>query len=437
MMNLSSLSKAGIAIGAAIVSLVLIEAVELVTAWDGNFWFSIAEFAVTGTLLVLALLFQRRALNRVRATAEVCDQAFKGNLEARVMGRRDGGDLGRLQASVNNMLDIVDAFVREASASMEYASRGKTFRKVLTRGLPGSFRNGAEVINAGTASMDRRMQELARLAQGFGVSMDGVSQSLAKAAADLGSDAKTMANAAEDTSHQSTAVAAASEQASVNVQTVASAAEELSASIAEISRQVIQSTEITHHAVAEANRTNEHIRSLADAGQRIGDVLKLISDIASQTNLLALNATIEAARAGEAGKGFAVVASEVKGLANQTASATDEISAKIAEMQAATSASVQAVENISQTISQINEISTSIASAVEQQGAATQEIARNVQEASTGTTQVSSNIVGISAAARKTGASAAQVNDASVRIGGEVNTLRSEVAKFLDGIKAS
>ena len=332
------------------------------------------------------------------------------------MGRRDGGDLGRMQASVNNMLDIVDAFVREASASMDFASRGKTFRKVLTRGLPGSFRNGAEVINTGTAVMDRRMQELAHLAQGFGANMDAVSQSLAKAAADLGTDAKTMANAAVDTSHQSTAVAAASEQASVNVQTVASAAEELSASIAEISRQVLQSTEITHHALAEANRTNEHIRSLADAGQRIGDVLKLISDIASQTNLLALNATIEAARAGEAGKGFAVVASEVKGLANQTASAT---------------------ENISQTISQINEISTSIASAVEQQGAATQEIARNVQEASTGTTQVSSNIVAISAAGRKTGASAAQVNDTSVRIGGEVATLRSEVAKFLDGIKVS
>lgn len=436
MTNLSSLSKAGLAILAAVISLVAFEALEFAFAPESAVWFSLAELGVTGALLALALWFRHQAAIRVQEAAAVCDQASRGNLEARVMCRRDAGDLGRIQASVNNMLDIVDAFVREASASMEHASHGKTFRKVLVRGLPGSFRNAAGVMNAGTAALGLRVQELARLAQDFGTSMDGVSQTLAQAAAELGTDAKTMAGAADETSHQATAVAAASEQASVNVQTVASAAEELSASIAEISRQVVQSTEITHLAVAEANRTTEHIRSLADAGQRIGDVLKLISDIASQTNLLALNATIEAARAGEAGKGFAVVASEVKGLANQTASATDEISAKIAEMQAATTQSVQAVENITQTIGRINEISTGIASAVEEQGAATQEIARNVQEASSGTAQVSSNIAGITVAARKTGASASEVNDASLRIGGEVETLRSEVAKFLDGIKA-
>ncbi len=436
MTNLSSLSKASLAVGLALAGLVALSAIHLVAGEAIADRFILAELGVTLPLLGLALWFLRRAGQQIRATAEVCHQAFRGNLEARVSILRDGGDLGHIQASVNNMLDIVDAFVREASASMEYVSRGKTFRKVIVRGLPGAFRNAAEVINAGTMAMDRRMQELARLAQGFGTSMDGVSRALAQAAAELGADAQSMARAADETSQQAVAVAAASEQASLNVQTVASAAEQLSASIAEISRQVVQSAEITHDAVAEADRTNVRIKGLAEAGQRIGDVLKLIGDIASQTNLLALNATIEAARAGEAGKGFAVVASEVKSLANQTAIATDEISAKIAEMQAATSQSVQAVENISQTIARIYDISTSIASAVEQQGAATQEIARNVQEASSGTMQVSSNIVGISAAAKTTGGSAAQVNAASVRIGGEVETLRSEVAQFLEGIQA-
>ena len=316
--------------------------------------------------------------------SDVCERASRGDLEARTPPTRDRGDLGKLQTKLNDMLDIIDAFVREASASMEYVSRGKCFRKVLVRGLPGSFRNGATVLNAGTNAMDHRVRELARVAQGFGASMDNVAKTLGVAATDLRSDAKSMAASAEETSRQSTAVAAASEQASTNVQTVATAAEELSASIAEIGRQVARSTSSTNQAVDEADRTNAEIQHLADAAQRIGDVIKLINDIAGQTNLLALNATIEAARAGEAGKGFAVVASEVKSLASQTAKATDEISFKVAEMQTATGQSVSAVRAIGQTISEINQVSTTIASAMEEQGAATQEIARNVQQASAG-----------------------------------------------------
>ncbi len=435
MTNSSSLFKAALAVGLAFLVLLVAEGLSFgldLHAW----WLSAAEITVPALLLGLALWFITRALAEIRVTAEVCNQAFLGNLEARVATRREGGDLGRMQVSIDNMLDIVDAFVREASASMEYAGQGKTFRKVLTRGMPGSFRNAAEVINAGTAAMDRRMRELAALAQGFGTSMDGVARNLADAAHEMDADAGSMTQAADDTSHQSVAVAAAAEQASVNVQTVASAAEQLSASIAEISRQVVQSNEITSHAVSAANATNDRIKGLAEAGQRIGDVIRLINDIANQTNLLALNATIEAARAGAAGKGFAVVASEVKSLASQTAKATDEIGTKIAEMQTATHQSVEAVENISRTIGRLSDISAGVAAAVEEQGAATQEIARNVQQASAGTTQVSASIVTISGAAQKTGKSALQVKDAVQRVSGEVETLRNEVTKFLDGIKA-
>ena len=271
----------------------------------------------------------------------------------------------------------------------------------------------------------------------FDKSVANVLEMVASASTELQSTAQSMSSTAEETSRQSTAVAAASEQASTNVQTVASAAEELSSSIAEISRQVSESTRIANQATEQANQTNQQIQGLAEAAQRIGDVVKLITDIAGQTNLLALNATIEAARAGDAGKGFAVVASEVKGLANQTAKATEEISAKIAEMQAATSTSVQAVQTIGQTIGRINEIATTIASAVEEQGAATKEIARNVQQASAGTNEVSSNISGVTKAAADTGAAASQVLGASGELSKQSETLRSQVDGFLAKIRAA
>jgi methyl-accepting chemotaxis protein len=437
MTNISSLSKATLAIAVAIAAAVVVEAARLafgplIAPWD-----SLVEIAAICLPLGLALWSIHHAARAIREVSAVCVQAFKGDLEARVLGARDGGDIGRVQKSVNDMLDIVDAFVRESAASMEYVSRGKTFRKVLTRGLPGSFRNGAIVINAGTDSMDRRVRELAVVAQNFGDSMDKVVRSLAEAATELASDADSSAAAAEETSRQAAAVAAAAEEASTNVQTVASAAEELSASITEITRQVTRSTTSTSQAVTDAQHTDAQIKGLAEAAQRIGDVVKLISDIAGQTNLLALNATIEAARAGEAGKGFAVVASEVKNLATQTARATDEIGAKITEMQSATSQSVQAVQTISRTISEISEVSATIAAAVEEQSAATQEIARNVQQASAGTTEVSSNIVGISQAAADTGQTATRVSGASQRISGEVSTLRNEVDRFLASMKAA
>ncbi len=179
------------------------------------------------------------------------------------------------------------------------------------------------------------------------------------------------------------------------------------------------------------------MQGLSGAAQKIGAVVKLISDIASQTNLLALNATIEAARAGEAGKGFAVVASEVKSLANQTAKATEDITAHVAEMQAATGGAVQAISRIGSTIAAMNQIATTIAAAVEEQGAATQEIARNVQQASIGTGQVSSNIAGVNEAAAETGSAAGRVLSASEALGKQANTLRADVDRFLGHLRAA
>ncbi|MGO8919215.1 MAG: protoglobin domain-containing protein [Stellaceae bacterium] len=279
-------------------------------------------------------------------------------------------------------------------------------------------------------------KQLNTLAESFESSVKGVVEQVSSSAVSMKTTAVSMAATAEEASRQATTVAAASEQASTNVQTVASAAEELASSVSEISRQVAQSTKIAGKAVEEANRTNASVTALDAAAEKIGDVVKLINNIAGQTNLLALNATIEAARAGEAGKGFAVVASEVKSLANQTAKATDDIASQIKAIQDATSQAVEAIKGISGTIGQLSEIATTIASAVEEQDAATKEIARNIQQASAGTAEVSSNITGLTTAATETGKAAGDVLSASDGLSKQSGDLRVQVESFVTKIRA-
>jgi methyl-accepting chemotaxis protein len=276
-----------------------------------------------------------------------------------------------------------------------------------------------------------------KIADDFEANVKGVVETVAAAATQLQGTAKTLGGAAEETTRQSTVVSAASEQAAVNIQTVASAAEELSASIGEISRQVSESAKIARDAVSQAKATDAQVDALSQGAAKIGEVVRLINEIASQTNLLALNATIEAARAGEAGKGFAVVASEVKNLASQTAKATEEIGGQIAAIQAATTGAVGAIRSIGETIARIDQISGSIAAAVEEQSASTAEIARNVQQASAGTAEVSSNIVTVTQAARDTGKSASEMLDSAGDLSRESARLSEQVDKFLREVRAA
>ena len=254
----------------------------------------------------------------------------------------------------------LDRFVLQAA----YLKHMATHRPPAAGGKGGQF--------ADAGALERFTSEIGTVRSQVGTAID-----------DLHGLARSLANSAQDASKDSSAVADAVGQATGDVDTVNNAAEALSDSIEQVSQRVSASAQIAQQAVHEADRTTGLVKGLSDAAQKIGEVVNLINDIASQTNLLALNATIEAARAGEAGKGFAVVASEVKSLANQTASATDEIAGQVGEIQNATRDAVSAIETISKIIAEMNEIGAQVSSAVAEQNESTMRIADHVRDAST------------------------------------------------------
>ncbi|BAI71729.1 methyl-accepting chemotaxis protein [Azospirillum sp. B510] len=283
----------------------------------------------------------------------------------------------------------------------------------------------------------REAERLERLVAEFDRHIERMAEELAGAADGLRGNAEQMSVIASDTEHHVLSVAHASEGASDNVQAVAAAAEELTASIAEIGRQMAGSTEMAEKAVGDVRRAADVIAALDDAARQVGEIVRMITDIAGQTNLLALNATIEAARAGEAGKGFAVVAQEVKQLANQTARATEDITAKVSEIQSATSQTVTAIGGIGGTVTRIEENISAVAAAVEEQNAATAEIGRNVRQAADGTGQVSHSATLVGTQASRAGAMAKEVLSMADALKHNADGLRRDVADFIAKIRAA
>jgi methyl-accepting chemotaxis protein len=368
---------------------------------------------ITALVLLITLavsMFVARGITKPlhRMTGTMKDLAG-GKLDVEVPG------IGR-HDEVGEMADAVGVFKSNAIA-----------RQVLE----------AEQKEAESRAAARRKADMHKMADDFEGAVGEIIETVSSASTELEASASTLSSTAERAEELATTVAAASEEASTNVQSVASATEEMASSVNEISRQVQESARMANEAVDQARTTNDRVSELSKAAARIGDVVELINTIAGQTNLLALNATIEAARAGEAGRGFAVVASEVKALAEQTAKATGEIGQQITGIQSATLDSVNAIKEISGTIEKLSEISSTIAAAVEEQGAATQEISRNVQQAAHGTQQVSSNITDVQRGASETGSASSQVLSAAQSLSGDSNRLKLEVGKFLNSVRAA
>ncbi|MHA8048485.1 methyl-accepting chemotaxis protein [Roseomonas mucosa] len=305
------------------------------------------------------------------------------------------------------------------------------------RGSMVTARRLQEEQEAAHRAEQRRAEMLGQVVRGFEGQVGEMVGMLSAASTELEATAQGMSATARGTDEQAARVSVAAGDASQGVQTVAAAAEELSASIQEISRQVMQASAVTSRAVEGARRTDETMRALAESSGRIGDVVRLIADIAGQTNLLALNATIEAARAGDAGKGFAVVASEVKNLAAQTARATEEIGQQIAQVQAATQGAVGAIGEITRTIGEVSEATVTIAAAVEEQTAATAEIARTVQQTAQSTEVVTVSIGSVSQSAQETGQSAGEVLTAAGELSQRSERLRQQVLDFVEKVRAA
>lgn len=293
----------------------------------------------------------------------------------------------------------------------------------------------AEQVRLTENAARERKLAMAQLADEFDRSVGGVVETMITAVNELQATAQSMAGIAEETSSQALVVSAASEEASTNVQTVAASAEEMSASIEEIHRRVLDASTASKQAVDEVSETDAQMKTLTEVADKVGEVVSMIADIAGQTNLLALNATIEAARAGSAGRGFAVVASEVKALAGQTATATEDITLQIQEIQAATTRTVGSMGNVAEIIGVMDEASSTIASAMEEQGAVTQEIARSIQEAATGTRQVAGNITGVTLASQEAGSAADQVMSRATMLAEQAASLQSQTDKFVAEVR--
>ena len=291
--------------------------------------------------------------------------------------------------------------------------------------------------HAEQAAKEKRVAHIDQLVAQFDANVSAVLTAVGEAARQLDGTARSMTALAEQTSAKAGTSSLSADRASGNVQAVAGATEELSASIQEIARQAEDSSTIATEAVGRAEGANRTVQGLSEAAKRIGEVIHLITSIASQTNLLALNATIEAARAGEAGKGFAVVASEVKNLANQTAKATEEIGEQISGMQAATAQAVGAIEGVTEVINRLYAIAGGIAESVRQQDSATREISRNVQEAAFSTGDVSNALGAVIDAAEHTGSASSQVLAASGELSRRAAALSEDVDQFLRGIRAA
>jgi len=368
------------------------------------------SLAVAGLIIIgcfgVSMRLARRISKPVRSLTKAMDSLAQGQLSV---------DIGEQQRSdeIGEMARTVEVFKNGMIRADQLAAAAEATR----------------------AAREQRQAAIERHTQDFGTSISGVMTSLANAAETMRRASQTMQQATHAVHEKASETSTGTAKSSRDLTTVAAAVEQLTSSVGEISRQVATAAEVSRQAVERATRSHATMQTLTEATTRIGDVVRLISEIAGQTNLLALNATIEAARAGDAGKGFAVVAGEVKALASQTSKATVEISSQIDMVRTATGEAVGATDEIRLIVGKLDEVSAAISAAVEQQSATTREIADSVQIVSTATADTARAMAEVVAVANGAAAASKDVMAGSTAIGQEAETLRTEVDRFLVAVQ--
>ncbi|NVJ99191.1 MAG: HAMP domain-containing protein [Alphaproteobacteria bacterium] len=394
---------------------------------------SLPIFGVIGIVIavVIARRIGRAIAGPVRHITEAMLALAEQKLDTKIphTTRKDEiGDMGRAMEFFRGEMLKGEELANEREAARQAEISATEERAALEREQ-----------HAREAEQARQREEHAarieRLIATFDASISEAISNLNANALEMRSTATGMVEVADRTRGQATSVSAASGEMQHNVSTMASAIEEFSASIREVASQIQSASKMSADAVSVAGTGSEAIDTLSSASAKIEDVVKLINDIAEQTNLLALNATIEAARAGDAGKGFAVVASEVKSLANQTAKATEDITAQISEMQGLTRAAVNAMKAIDETIGQLNQVTLAISSAIEEQEAVTAEISRSVQYASEQTDKVASEIGQVTQGANQTGEASNSVMTVAEKLEGLSSSINGDVNQFLTMVR--
>ena len=385
----------------------------------------------------IVLLVAGSITKPVGAMTNAMANLAEGDTSVEVPGLDRKDEIGQMAASVD--VFKVNAIKRLQLEQETKEAEQAELKRVEAEREATAARERAEVERerAEVAEREARASRVDSLITTFEQKVTEMMEVMAASSTEMSATAKQLVSTSTDTKERSSVVASASDETANNVNMVASAAEELTSSVQEISRQVTKASDISMEAVEEAKQSEVAISALADASEKINDVIGIISDIAEQTNLLALNATIESARAGEAGKGFAVVATEVKALAGQTSSATDEIATQIKEMQNLTKKAVNSIQTIVDVNNKSNEVTVSIQAAVEQQSSATNEISQNIQQVAAGSSEVSSNIARVATGAEETGSAGDQVLTVADELGRISENLKKDIEQFLSDVRAA
>lgn len=416
--------------------LLAVAATCLVAATSGFFGQATNLLTVFGLLACLGCaVYLFRTRRAVAQCSALLAAGAKGDFEARLATITETGELAMLQHQANDLIDRIDAFVRESAAAMSAVRDHKYYRRILPGGLEGALCRGAGIMNEAMGAVEGRIQALEQQTETFEAAVGTVVSKLGASARNMKDVASTVDSSARTTSAQALCVATAAEQATTSVSDVAHSSARLSSSGHRIAERVHHSADITREARDNLGVMDQHVHALDHASVQIGRVIALIETIAQQTNLLALNASIEAARAGDAGKGFAVVAGEVKALATQTASATQEIAAHVSQVREATGHAVHSISAIGRIVAEVDDMNNEIVAEIQHQASDIEDIVRSIDQAAVGTRDVASNILGVSRASDTTLMVAAHSLEVSELLSAQSEMLSGEVEQFLARIR--